>query len=164
MNSGFYITGLEKEFNSQDQSINKNKETIELKEFKDKINLSCITENTDEIILEKSKHNILDYLIREETNFSDLYKVEKYFKNILIENSKKYDKTNTLIQNKMQEIEHVQDLINREIIANIDLEKQEMLELYVIEKENLQEKINKFDYDNECYQHIFERFYKNNVI
>lgn len=164
MNSGFYITALGKELSSQEKSIDKNKESLDLKEFKDKINLSCITEKNDEIILEKSKHNILDYLIREETNFSDLFKVEKYYKNLIIENSKKYDRTNTSIQNKEKEIEYVQDLINREIIANIDLEKQEMLDLYALEKENLQEKIDQFDHDNECYQHMLDRFYKNNVI
>ncbi len=164
MNSGIYLTGLGKEFSSQEKSKDKNKENIELNEFKDKINLSCITEKNNEIILERSKHNIVDYLIREETNFSDLYKVEKYYKNLIVENSQKYDRTSALIDNKMKEIEFVQDLINREIIANIDLEKQDILDLYAIEKEKLHEKIDKFDHDNECYHHMLERIYYNNVI
>ena len=92
-----------------------------------------------------------------------MYKVEEYYKNVIIQNSKKYDKNDAILKGKLQDIEHVQDLINREIIANIDLEKEEMLELYGIEKENLQEKIEQIDHDNECYQHMFDRFYKNNV-
>lgn len=163
MNSGFYITGLGKEFNSLDGRKEINQENKELKEFKEKIDLSFITEKNDEMILEKSKHNILDYLIREETNFSDLYKVEKYYKQLIIQNSKKYDKTNNLIKNKKQEIEYIQDLIDREIIANIDLEKQEMLDLYEIEKVNLKDKIDKYNLDNECYEHLFQRLYRNNV-
>ena len=164
MKSGFYITGLDKDSSSKNKSIEKIKETKELKEFKEKLDISCITEKNEEIILERSKHNILDYLIREETNFSDLFKVEKYYKNLIIHNSKKYDKTNTIIKNKKKEIEFVQDLINREIIANIDLEKQEMLDLYDMEKVNLHEKIEKNDHDIECYEHLLKRLYRNNVI
>jgi hypothetical protein len=163
MNSGFYITELGKDCYLENNSKGFTEETIEMKEINDNFELSTSTEKRDELTLEKTKHNILDYLIREETNFADLYKVEKYYKNIIVQNSKKYDKTDATILEKIKEIEYVQDLINREIIANIDLEKDEMVELYKIEKENLNEKIRKLEHDNECYEHMFTRFYKNNV-
>jgi len=160
MNSGVYITEL-KGVNPEKNINTNNDEPNELKEINENFTLSS-TKN-DEVTLEKSKHNILDYLIREETTFADLYKVEKYYKNILIQHSKKYNQTNDLIKDKMKEIEYVQDLINREIIANIDLDKTEMLELYRIEKERLQNGIEQYELDKECYQHIYERQYRNNV-
>lgn len=161
MNSGFYITELGID-NKQENKVKTNEEKPKnLEEINDNFTLSSV--RNDEITLERSKHNVVDYLIREETNFADLYKVEKYYKSVIIENSKKNDKTDFIIKEKLKEIEYVQDLINREIIANIELEKEEMLELYRIEKENLENKIKYIEHDNECYQHLFERFYKNNV-
>lgn len=161
MNSGFYITELGKEHKQENNSINSEEHYKSLEEINNNFTLS----NTkhDEITLEKSKHNILDYLIREETNFADLFKVEKYYKSVLIANSKKFDKTDTVIKEKLKEIEFVQDLINREIIANIDLEKDEMVELYRIEKENLQARILQLEHDNECYQHMCDRYFRSNV-
>lgn len=162
MNSGFYITELGKADNQRENnSKNQEEQPRSFEEINNNFTLS--TTKNDELTLEKSKHNILDYLIREETNFADLYKVEKYYKSVIIENSKKFDKTDALIKDKLKEIDYVQDLINRDIIANIDLEKEEMLELYRIEKQNLHERIKHIEHDNECYQHMFERYYNNNV-
>ena len=161
MNSGFYITELGKEFKQENKSKNIDEQPKNLEEINNNFTLS--TSKDDEFTLEKSKHNILDYLIREETNFADLYKVEKYYKSVLNENSNKFDKSDAIIKEKLKEIEYVQDFINREIIANIDLEKEEMLELYRMEQENLEARIKQIEHDNECYQHMFERFYKDNV-
>ena len=163
MNLGFYITELGTDHKLENKSKN-NKDDEQPKSLEE-INNNFTFSNTEseEITLQKSKHNILDYLIREETNFADLYKVEQYYKSVLIENSKQIDKTDSLIKAKINEIEYVSDLINREIIANIDLEKDEMLELYRIEKESLEARIQRIEHDNECYEHMFERFYMNSV-
>ena len=161
MKSGFYITELGKDIKQENKSKNKEEDPKTFEEINNNFTLSSIV--NDGITLENSKHNILDYLIREETNFADLYKVEKYYKSVIIENSKKYDKADIIIKGKLKEIEYVQDLINREIITNIELEKEDMLELYRIEKENLHENIQKLEHDNECYQYMFERDYRSNV-
>lgn len=164
MNSGFYITELGKEHKHDNKSINTDNadEPKSLNEINNNFTLSS-TKN-DGLTLERSKHNILDYLIREETNFADLHKVETYYKSVIIDNSKKFDKTDKIINDKLKEIEYVQDLINREIIANIELEKEEMIELYDFEKVNLESKIKQIEYDVECYQYMFERLYEDNVI
>jgi len=163
MKTKFLITELGKDSYLEKKSIPNEMEQKEIKAIEDNLDLSRISEIKDEVTLERSKHNILDYLIREETNFADLYKVEHYYKNLIIQHSKKYNNVNKLIKEKKNEIDYVQDLINREIIANIDLEKDEMIEVYKMEKERINKKINQVELDNECYEHIFKRLYRNNV-
>lgn len=163
MSSGFYITELGKDSFLENKIKPKENGQKDLNEINENFTLSSINEKKDQATLEKTKHNVLDYLIREETNFADLNKVEKYFKNEIILKSKKYDVNQTLIKRKLKDIEEVQDLINREIISNIDLDKDEAYELYNIEKDNLESKIEQISHDNECYEYMLERFYTNNV-
>ena len=163
MNSGFYITELAK-----DQNI-KYKPNTNLNDSNDSDNLienvisNLRSSKEDQITLEKSKHNVLDYLIREETNFADLYKVENYFKNILNEKSKKYDVNDAIIKKKLKEIKNIEDLINSEIISNIELDKDDIITVYADEKIKLENKIENLEYDNECYQYTNNRIIKANV-
>jgi len=161
MNPGFYLTELAIEDNQKSKIL----ETKELKEINDNFCLTSesIGKNKDQKTLEKTKHNVLDYLIREESDFADLYKVEKHFKDIMISNTNEFNNYDKLIKKKQEEIDEVQKLINRELIENINLEKDEMIELYKLEKEKIVKNIGTIEHDMECYQHIYNKLYRTNV-
>lgn len=159
MNPGFYLTELAIENDPNSKII----ESKELEEINDNFCLTDISTKKDNKLLEKTKHNILDYLIKEESDFADLYKVEKHFKDIMISNTNKFNKYKKLINRKQEEIDEVQKLINREIIENINLEKNEMVELYDNEKEKIKKQIGTLEHDSECYQHIYNKLYRTNV-
>jgi len=156
MSSNFYIT----EINDSKSGLMDSKE---LKEINDNFSLSNESIKNDEKTLEKTKHNIIDYLIREETDYADLYKVEKHFREVNIINSKKFNRLSKLIKRKKEQIDEVQELINREIIENINLDKDEMIQLYKNEKERIIKNIKTIDHDMECYRHIYDKLYKTNV-
>jgi hypothetical protein len=162
MSSNFYITDLNDSKSGKSSLVDKDKE--EIKKINDNFSLTNNSIKKDEEkTLEKTKHNILDFLIREETDYADLYKVEKYFREVNISNLIKFNRFNKQIKKKKEEIDEVQELINREIIENIDLDIEEMLELYSNEKERIIKNINKIDHDMEIYREMREKLYKNNV-
>jgi hypothetical protein len=156
---GFYLTEL-----GIDDDKSNIIETKELKEINDNFNLTTdVFQKKDNKLLEKTKHNVLDYLIREETDFANLYKVEDHFKNIMISNTKEFNRFDKLIKRKQEEIDEVQALINKELIDNIDLEKEEMIQIYNTEKEKIKINTATINHDTECYQHIYNKLYRTNV-
>jgi hypothetical protein len=161
INQGFYLTELLIEDNQKSKII----ETQELKEINDNFSLTSnsLTRNKNQKILEKTNHNVLDYLIREQSEFADLFKVENYFKNIMISKIEQFNNYNKLLKSKQKEIEQVEELINRELIENIDLEKEEMIEIYENEKDKLSKNIGLIEHDTEGYRHIYNKLYKTNV-
>lgn len=159
MTSNLYISELEIENDSKNNLL----EDQELKEINDNFQLTNNSIRNDGKTLEKTKHNIIDYLIREETDYADLFKVEKYFRVVNISNSKKFNNYSKLIKRKKEEIDEVQELINKEIIENINLEKEDMIDLYRQEKEKIVKNINSIDHDMEIYQGMYETLYKKNV-
>jgi hypothetical protein len=160
-NQGFYLT----ELLIEDDNKSKIVESKELKEINDNFSLTTnsITRNNNQKLLEKTNHNVLDYLIREESEFADLFKVENYFKDIMISKIGEINHYNKLLKLKQKEIDEVQDLINRELIENIHLDKDEMIELYDNEKEKLSRNIGLIEHDTECYKHIYDKLYRSNV-
>jgi hypothetical protein len=160
MSSNFYITDLnESKLGNSNQLENK-----EIKKINDNFSLTNNSiKKDDEKTLEKTKHNIIDYLLREETDYADLYKVEKYYREVNISNLNKFNGLNKSIKIKKDKIDEVQELINREIIENIDLNMEEMIELYSNEKERIIKNTNYLNHDMEIYREIREKLYKQNV-
>jgi hypothetical protein len=112
MTSKLYITEVEN-FEQNDSPISK-KANKNIKEVQH--HSSYLIKNDKEF--NKATGQVLDFLVNEETQFTDLSKIEDYFKSSAVNNYHSFNSNRNDIRKKNQELEILQSVIDQVSLIN----------------------------------------------
>ena len=166
--SSLYLTGLFLDKQIKTKNKNRNKiRVIPLKENptnyiveKNKSNLNKIKKDSfkskklEELSLNNSEENFINFIMNEETRFADLDKIEVFYNDSIKDNIKIHNEYNTIQQNKKSEFQTINFLIEKELLENIEFDLNFSKSNYERQKINLKNEIENKKHDLDGLENI----------
>lgn len=100
-----------------------------------------------EDLVEKFEHGLVDYLIYDQTQFADLYRIESYYKEEIDKNNKTIDQNLNNVNKQKIELESIELMIEKELIDNLSYNYEEIEINNDAKKRKMKEEIAIKEYD-----------------
>lgn len=165
MNKGIYLTDLKFE-------KVKEEEATPLRRLKKSKSSSKILLKSDQLenksekakTLKKTKKDFLDFMVNEQTKYADLDKIEEFYQSNALSEFNVYNKNSLTMNEKNKYLEHLNMLIEQEIVNLVVLSDSDSLKNYNNQILKYKHDITFLEHDLETFSNIKSSLYKTNVI